>query len=166
MWSYISMASATMMVLCTDVLRTLYGSELWTGAIVRAVKYEARVQCRCATHVFINAVGYMPRRRSAIIEALHEPTVDSFYQCKQKFKTATRLREGELFIYICSFKLIFPHDVAYCLCRRAVSVRSSVCLSVRLSWLSKRVNIFSKFFHSHSIFSRTKLYGNIPTGSP
>jgi len=60
-----------------------------------------------------------------------------------------------------------------CLCRHAVSVRPFVCLSVCLSrsWImSKRIKIYSKFFHCRVAtpfyFFRAKRHSNIPTGTP
>ena len=56
------------------------------------------------------------------------------------------------------------------LCRHAVSVCLSVCPSVCLWIMSKRINISSKYFH-HWIatpfwFFHTKWGGDIPTGTP
>jgi len=67
--------------------------------------------------------------------------------------------------------ILLPRDAMHKrgLCRHAVSVRLSVCLS--RSWImSKRINISSKFFH-HLVatpfqFFRTKRGGDIPTGTP
>ena len=56
------------------------------------------------------------------------------------------------------------------LCRHAVSVRLSVCLS--RSWImSKRIHISSNFFspsgsHAILVFFHAKRHSNIPTGTP